>query len=169
MDFIEMLQVRSGEQVKYIARQVLETPELLEELWQLFIYGEPPIPQYAAWPIDHIARQDPSLFIPYTAGLVMLLEGPNHSAVHRTAAKTLSLIPIPEDVQGIVFDICLDKIMDPSVKPAVQVHSMQAAFNIAGDIPELKEELAIVIESGMEYGSAGFQNRGKKLLKRLRT
>jgi hypothetical protein len=167
MDFVNMLQVRSGTQVKYIASEVLKRPELLEELWQLFTTGEPPIPQYAAWPIDHIVQKAPSLFIPYTTGLVKLLEAPNHNAVHRTAAKALSLISVPEDLQGLLFDICLNKIMDPNEKPAIQVHCMQTACNIAGDIPELKEELATVIKSGMEYGSAGFRNRGMKLLKLL--
>ena len=169
MDFVNMLQVRSGAQVRYIASEVLKKPELLEELWQLFMTGEPPMPQYAAWAIDHIAKEDPSLFTLHAVELVKLLEAPNHhNAVHRTAAKTLSLIPVPEDWQGLLFDICLNKIMDPKEKPAIQVYCMQAAYNIAGDIPELKEELAIVIEAGLEYGSAGFQNRGMKLLKKLR-
>ena len=45
---------------------------------------------------------------------------------------------------------------------------MDIAYNIASDIPELKEELALVINDQMEFNSAGFKSRGKRILKKIK-
>jgi hypothetical protein len=44
---------------------------------------------------------------------------------------------------------------------------MTVLLNIVKYVPELKEELKIIIEDQMPYASAGFQSRGKKTLKAL--
>ena len=44
---------------------------------------------------------------------------------------------------------------------------MTVLYNITLKIPELADELKIIIEDQMPYGSAGFKSRGKKILKGL--
>jgi hypothetical protein len=50
---------------------------------------------------------------------------------------------------------------------AIKVFSMTVLFNISKNVPEFRDELAIIIEDQMPYGSAGFKSRGKKTLKGL--
>jgi hypothetical protein len=169
MDFkAALLSKSSRSQALHIRDIIIQQPERLAELWDLLVSGEKNLPQRVAWPIDHIAKHDPLLFEPYIEQAIELLEHPFHNSVHRSLSKVLSLLPIPEEYQGKLFDICLNKIADPAVKVAIQVHCMQTAYHIALDIPELCEELAMVIEEGMEYGSAGYTSRGKKILKAIR-
>jgi hypothetical protein len=52
---------------------------------------------------------------------------------------------------------------------AVRVFSMTVLCNLAGKLPELKNELIPLIEDQMPYGSAGFISRGRKVLKDLKS
>jgi hypothetical protein len=151
-----------------ITAAVLKSPERLGELWDIITQEAPPLPQRASWALDTISEKAPHLFEPYVETAVSLMQQPVHNAIHRNVAKVLLRFELPEDLQGPMYDICLNKLMNPNEKVAVQVHCMSIAYNIASDIPELKSELAEVIESGMEYGSAGYRSRGKKLLKKLK-
>ena len=45
---------------------------------------------------------------------------------------------------------------------------MSLAAKIAAGIPELQEELALVIESQMEFNSAAYKARGRRILNLLR-
>jgi hypothetical protein len=49
----------------------------------------------------------------------------------------------------------------------VKVFGMTVLANLCEKLPELKNELRIIIEDQMPYGSAGFKSRGSKILKKL--
>jgi hypothetical protein len=61
----------------------------------------------------------------------------------------------------------LQWLRSAKVAVAIQVWCMDIAARIAMPYPELREELAFVIEAQLPYGSAGFVSRGKKILKQL--
>lgn len=169
MNFREALTTEHSKKLALeIANTVTENPQFMEDFWGIIRDEAPPLPQRASWSLDKIVEQNPALMAPYLEEAIELLEHPNHNAVHRNIAKALSMITIPEHLQGILYDLCLNRIIDTKEKPAIQVHCMTTAFNIAKSIPELKEELAIIIEEGLDYGSAGFRSRGMRLLKQLR-
>jgi len=164
-----LLDNHSKAQALQITEAILADPGKLQELWALIRHGEPPLPQRASWPLDTISEAAPHLFAPYIEEAVEMLSQPSyHNAVHRNLAKVLMRLDIPEGLQGPLYDICLEKLLNPKEKAAIQVHCMAIAHQIAKGIPELKEELAIVIEEGMEYGSAGYRSRGRKVLKALK-
>ena len=50
---------------------------------------------------------------------------------------------------------------------AVRVFSMSVLARIAHDQPELKNELKIMIEDQLPFGSAAFLARARKVLKQL--
>lgn len=150
-----------------ISKYIGHDPDRFAELWQLIKTGEPPVPQRASWVLDTCLEAHPVLLEPYVAEAVSLLSKPNHNAVHRNLTKVLSRILIPEDLQGNLYDLCINWLINPQIAVAVKVHSMTIAANIAAGIPELEEELSFVIKDQMEFNSSGFKARGRHILKKL--
>jgi hypothetical protein len=74
---------------------------------------------------------------------------------------------IPDTVLEEAADVGF-KIMESKGEPiAVKVFAMTMLANICKKVPELKNELKLIIEDQMPYGSAGFRSRGGKILRQL--
>jgi len=137
-------------------------------LWQIIKNGDPPLPQRGAWALDETTLRYPELFDDILDEAVAFLPGKNHDAVHRAITKILGLRNnIPEKHQGILFSLAIDWMLSPAKPVAVKVHCMSIACTIALPIPELREELALVIKDQMELNTVGFSSRGNKILKKL--
>ncbi|WP_350178272.1 hypothetical protein [Phaeodactylibacter sp.] len=155
--------------MKYIAGQVISGAWPFQELWAIINTGDRPLPQRAAWAMDHTLERQPELMHTILDDAVGALLQPQHDAVYRMLLKGFDRLPdIPEDHQGVLYDRAIRWILDPKAGVAVRVFSISLAAKIAADIPELQEEVCLAIESQLEYGSAGFCNRGGKVLKRFR-
>ena len=84
--------------------------------------------------------------------------------------RMLTSHEISEEHSGFMVEYCLKAFQSAKEPVAVKVHAMQILFNIAQKEPDLKEEIALVIEHEMEYhATAGILSRGKKLLSKLRS
>ena len=137
-------------------------------LWEIIKTGEPPLPQRAAWVLDEATNRHPELFDGILDEAVAFLPGKNHDAVHRAITRILGMRPnIPEEHQGMLFSLAIDWMLSPTRPVAIKVHCMSMASTIAMPIPELREELALVIKDQMDLNTVGFRSRGKKILKRL--
>ena len=151
-----------------ITRQILTGVFTFEELWELIRNGDPPLPQRASWVLDTVTAEAPDSLQPYLPEAVSLLLQPNHNAVHRNLLKALERTAIPEEFQGELYDFCINALLNPKALPAIQAFSMSLASKIADGIPELQEELTLVIESQMEFNTAAYKARGRRILSILR-
>ena len=77
-------------------------------------------------------------------------------------------VDVPENLIGEVVDICFGLMESNNTPIAVKVFSMTVLANISIKEPDLKNELALIIEDQMPYGSVGFRNRGAKILNKIR-
>ena len=154
--------------VNRLAAIVAQSPALFAELWSLIKTGESPIPEYGTWLLESSFALNHDLIQPHLEDMIDFFPKPNHNAIHRGLSKILAQVEIPEDYQGELFSLCIDRLLSPQVHVAIKAHSMDIAYNIASDIPELKEELALVINDQMEFNSAGFKSRGKRILKKIK-
>ena len=77
----------------------------------------------------------------------------------------LSRMSVPEQEQAFLIDLCFRWILDNEETVAVKVYCMQIIANHL--YPELKYELRGVIEDRFSRSSAGFQSRGRKILKMI--
>jgi hypothetical protein len=139
----------------------------ISELMDCFFDPNLRICQRAAWPVGDLGEKYPTLLIPYLPALIENLKTPKHNAIMRNTVRTWQNMPIPEEFQGAVFEICFEYIIDPKIPIAVRAFSMTVCANICNDVPELKEELKIAIEDQLEFGSPGIRSRGNKILKQL--
>lgn len=137
------------------------------ELMDLFFEGNNRIVQRSSWVVSHVADRHIHLLHPYIEKMVDNLNNPVHVAVKRNTVRIFQDINIPDELLGKVADRCFTYLDDPKEAVAVRAFSMTVLYNICQKEPELKNELRLVIEEHIEYGSPGFKSRGKKILKKL--
>lgn len=163
----EILKEHSKQNAIRISEFIGQDKEIFSELMECFLGDEYRVTQRAAQIVSYCAEKYPALIIPYLKKIILNLRNDVHVAVKRNTLRVLQDIDLPSDLHGETADICF-KIMEDSKEPiAVKVFAMTVLVNICQEIPELKNELRILIEDQMPYGSAGFKSRGSKLLKRL--
>ena len=79
------------------------------------------------------------------------------------------MVDIPEKYAGKLYMLCQNYFENKEVPVAIRVFALQIMFNITEQEPDLKPELALLIENIITFDSnAGISNRGKKLLKKLK-
>ena len=151
-----------------VTDRILKQPELLKELFKLLKNGTATEKQRAAWPLGHIALADVSLFKPYLNSLIQLLDDNSHDAIKRNALKVLELSTLPKQIHAQVIEKCFPILINRSEPVAIRVYAMGILFQLCKTYPELSYELKSVIEADMEYGTPGYQSRGRKVLAGLK-
>ena len=163
----QLIAHHSKENAQALAAWVGEDPDRFAEVWKEMREGKPPLPQRLAWVVDFITQEYPEQGLPFRKEAIELLQRPYHNAVHRALSKMLSKLPIDEEEDGRLYDLCLSYIGNPRIHVAIQVHCMEIAWNIAKPYPELCQELWKVIDAHWEEGSAGYQARGRRIRKKM--
>jgi hypothetical protein len=90
-----------------------------------------------------------------------------HDAVKRNVMRLLQFIEIPKNLHGKTINCCLLFLSNPKEPVAVRVFALTVLSNLAVHHPAIKNEVIPIIESQLPYASAGFQNRGSKVLKKI--
>lgn len=150
-----------------IAKNIGPNQEDFDELMALFLGEEYRVTQRAAWVVSHCADDYPWLIEKHVEPMLLNLQKPVNDPVKRNTLRVLRYVKIPEDLMGIAADLCFEFLQSGKEPVAIKIHAMSILHNIVLQFPELKEELHIAIEDQMPYGSAGFKNRGGKVLKAL--
>ena len=144
--------------------------ESFGELMNIFFEDQKYLNKMAAWAAEHCFEAHPFLFESYLKRLVNYLKTPDlHQAFKRVILKVMAGTDIPEDMFDDLFEICYKFFTNTKETISVRVISMQVLFNISLKIPELQNEIALLIEDQLPYVTPGFQNRGNKILKQIRS
>jgi hypothetical protein len=133
-------------------------------LIELFLEEEYRVTQRLAWVIRFIALKNMFILKPHLEILVAQLRKPVHDAVKRNVLGLFEEIKIPSHLHDELVDLCFIFLANPQEAIVIRIFSMTILSKICKDIPELREELKIIIEDNLEHGSAGFKHRGKKIL-----
>jgi hypothetical protein len=167
MDLRSTLSQRCHKETSHqIARYIGSDQGRFSELMELVLGDDDQLSKYSAWVVQHCLENNPQLIEPHLEAMIQNLGKSNlNDSVVRSTVKALAETEIPEYLQGRVLQLCFDYLLDPKVAVAIRVHAMQAIFNISKNEPDLLMELLEVILEWMPYGSAGFNSRGRKILK----
>jgi hypothetical protein len=138
-----------------------------DQLMKLFFVNKYKITQRAAYSVGISIDNHPNLIEPYVEALIDNLDNKVHDAVKRNSVRILEKMDIPESHQGLLTEKCFQYLMSNNEPIAVKVFSMSILFNMVMKYHELKNELKIVIEDLMKYGTPAITSRGKKILKAL--
>ena len=143
-------------------------PDRFGELMEVFLGDDLRITQITSWVLSECVQSHPSLIEPYHAVLIQALsQDQRHGAIRRNIVRMYQYAPIAETIEGQLFDLCINFILDPKEAIAVKAFSMTVCERICKKHPDLSPELIICIESQMDNASAGVKNRGSKILRRL--
>lgn len=164
----QLLLIHSKENTILIRDYIFSQPPTFRDLMTLFTNSEYRLTQRTAWVVGMIGNEKPEWFYPYFGLLLKSLEKPKHDSVARNVYRTLQFLEIPEEHQGLLFDLCIRDLLNPKSAIAIKVFCMTVAFNITKIHSELKAELAAVIENQLPYASTGQLSRSMKLLKILK-
>lgn len=164
----QLLLEHSKANTELIANYIGGHQERFDILMELFLNNESRVAQRAAWVVGEVSKKHPDLVNKHLEKMVSNLRKKNlHDAIKRNTVRVLQEIAIPETLWGETADVCFGLLVSKNEPIAVKCFSMTVLLNIVKYVPELKEELKIIIEDQMPYASAGFQSRGKKTLKAL--
>jgi hypothetical protein len=160
----------SKPQMEKISRYVGKDPKRFAELIDVFLAGPYRVTQRASWPLSSIVEHNPMLIKPHLKTILgYLSKETEHVAVRRNILRLLQFIKIPRSFQSTTINLCFNFLGNPREPIAVRVFAMTVLANLAKENPDLKNEIIMVIEDQLPYGSAGFLSRGRKILKELKT
>lgn len=163
-----ILSERSKSHTRYIADEVIrDDAEAFGKLWQLIKEGEPPLPRRSVWIMELCVVNYPDLATPYIEEYVEHLELARHNAVQRHLTKILARRKLPQTQHGKLFDLSIKWLLSPQIHVAVKAHSMDIACQIAKGNADLENELLLVIRDQMEFNTAGFKARARKIFRQL--
>ena len=169
MDIKKKLQADSNvKRNRVLAQHILEHPQLFDELMQYFFSEDLRIAQRSSNVVNLCVEKNNLLIFPYLPKIIKGLKKTPHDAYKRNSIRLMQFIDLPEEHIGDVADICfkyLDSVKEPI---AVRAFSMTVLYNITKTYPEIKNELIMMIEDHLPYGSAGIKARGKNILRLLR-
>jgi hypothetical protein len=94
----------------------------------------------------------------------MLARKDVHNAVRRNIARLLQYVEIPEDLQGKVYSMCVDRVDDTEEPVAVRVFALAVAARIAESEPDLLAELKLIVKKHLSHTTAAFHARARRIL-----
>lgn len=164
----EILKGHTKAQKDKIVAYVANDKKRFASLVTVFLNGPYRVTQRAAWPMTYVVESNPKLLTPHLKEILRFLEKEGiHDAVKRNAIRMLQFIDIPKKYHAKVTDLCFRFLSNRKEAIAIRVFAMSVLSKIADAHPELKNELALLIEDEMPYASAAFRSRGRKVLKQL--
>lgn len=162
-------QVQSKARVMQLAIVAAESEAVLRELIGCFTSGDSRLTQRASWSLSWVARKNQTIIQPYIGMIVKQVCDPKaHDAVVRNGLRILEDLDIPEEFHGELLNACFDFIQKKHTAVAIKAFSLHVIFNLSEIYPEIRNELKLVIQENIEFETAAFQSRGKKLLAKLK-
>lgn len=148
---------------------VLANPSYFDELVQLTHSADQRIIMRASQCVGMIVDKEPNWILPYLHELVNLLDTIKVDSFKRNVMRLFQNVPIPEELEGRLFDYGMHFLQSLDEPIAVKAFSMTVVRKIAEKYPELALEAIHQIEILVrENYSAGVVNRGNKELQKLR-
>lgn len=158
-------QTHPKQQALHIAEFAAISDENFKELMGCFLGENVILTQRAAWSITLAASKNKAVIRPYIGSLVAQLTRTEvHDAVIRNSMRILEELIIPEEFHGEVLNTCFEFIQKRNTPIAIKAFSLNVLFNLSNSYPEIKNELKIIILRNMDYESAAFKSRAKKIL-----
>ncbi|ANI90014.1 hypothetical protein A9P82_12415 [Arachidicoccus ginsenosidimutans] len=151
-----------------IADYATSSKKRFDELMQCFLSNEYRLQQRAAWCVSMAARKNKQLIISYVPFLVQQLSRKDvHDAILRNSLRILQEVEIPAKYFGETMNACFAFVESATTPIAIKAFALTVLGNIAQHIPEIKNEIKLLIDFQINNASAGFKARAKQVLKQI--
>lgn len=162
-----LLKGNSRSYTEFVVDIVTNRPELVPELWDIYLAIEEPVSRRAAWVIDTATENRPEWAIPYLARLVDALSIFNHDGLKRHALRMIARLPFPDGTEGLLLNISFDWLMTPTESVAVKMYCIQILYRLSEKEPDILQELYDSIEYQFAEATPGFKSIGAKIMKQI--
>ena len=160
---------RSKNKVNEVLDYIGSDPDRLDELMTLVFCEDKTLSTNASWVLYHALDNEALDFSPYSHAAIDPMMHPTHPMIERGLLKLfITLDEWPEERFAGIVDHMMSIIMNTNSMIAAQALSMEALWKHLQPYPELLDELGIVVEEGIPYGSAGYKAKARKILKALK-
>lgn len=169
----QILMEHSKAQTMRIVRWVGQDTGRLQFLMQIFL-NDPPaqssdnvyrLTQRSAWAVRYIGEKEPAMMASWLPVLLENLQKPNlHDAIKRNTLNVFEPLDFPPEMDEILADLCFRYLGEVSEAIAIRCASMTILEKICRRIPELSDELRLMLEEELQHGSAGLKSRARKIL-----
>ncbi len=168
MDIREFLGMHSSRlNADILADKIGEDPAVFDTVWEIMLEDRYPESMRAAWSISVFVEKHPHFIESRIPEITEILPGIKSVSIKRCLLKLLTLLAVPEEQSGFLFDICFEIVESPSAEIAHKAYAMSILYNISEAEPGLKPELIALFESQLDDESAGIRSRSKILIKKL--
>jgi len=162
-----LLSDRSKKNYERLAAEIGNDSKQFGHVMELFFGGPYRVTHFAAHLLAKCCDMYPNLILPYLGQMIAVLNQDVHDSLKRNVVRTMQFIDIPEEHWDKTVEYCFQLLQSNKEAIAIKVFAMTVLANLCKKLPELKNELRIIIEDQMPYVSAGFKNRGSKILRQL--
>ncbi len=142
-----------------------EHPSEFKKIIDLALKNEYPNSWRATWVLSKIIDKNDKRITPYLDKFIYCI--PERPSGHqREILKILENFNFNEDIEGHVFDLCMNIWEDISKIPSVRIKAFSILFNIAKKYPELNNDIKYFTQSQyIETLSPGIKASIKKMIK----
>lgn len=165
----QLLKAHSRQNADIVESYVVETPGAIIRLMTCFFCDEVNVAQRAAQVVGNLGRNHPVMLEPWWEEMVTAAEEPVHDAIRRNVARYFSELELelPETLESRMVDSFTTWICEDKTPVAVAAFAMQFVADRCLRYPEHAQQVRQMIERKMDSASAGFQSRGKKILRQI--
>lgn len=162
-----LLKGNSRSYTDFVADILSNRPELLKDLWEIYLEMEEPVSRRAAWIIDTASEEKPAWVEPYLTRLIDKLPEFNHDGLKRHGLRMISRLPFPDNAEGQLLNIGFEWLLSPSESVAVKMYSIQILYRLSANEPDILQELYDTIEFQLDDGTPGFKSIGTKMMQQI--
>ncbi len=162
-----LLKGNSRSYTDFVADIVSKRPELIYELWEIYLAAEEPVSRRAAWIIDTASENKPEWVEPFLLALLNRLPGFNHDGLKRHALRMIARSPFPKGSDGELMKIAFEWLLSSTESVAVKMYCIQILYRLSASEPDILQELYDTIEFQMADGTPGFKSIGSKLMRQI--
>lgn len=162
-----LLKGNSRSYTDFIADIVNKRPELVSELWEIYLAVEEPVSRRAAWIIDTASESKPEWVEPFLPQLITKLPGFNHDGLKRHALRMIARMPFPPGTEGELLNLTFGWLVSVTESVAVKMYCIQILYRLSAYEPDILQELYDTIEFQLEDATPGFRSIGNKMMKQI--
>jgi hypothetical protein len=159
-----ILKGNSRSYTDFVADIVSNRPELVSELWEIYLAMEEPVSRRAAWIIDTASENKPAWVDPFLQELIEKLPVFNHDGLKRHALRIIARTTFPAGTEGELLNITFEWLLSPTESVAVKMYCIQILYRLSATEPDILQELYDTIEFQMADGTPGFRGIGSKMM-----
>lgn len=161
---------------------VLTNQDLIAELLKHMKRVHEKNSAYAARILELVVKKDNKVILPFLGEFTSLLNQLKFDGAVRASAKLIEILcshcfvklnpifidKLTNETLELFAEVCFDWMITDRAT-AIQAHSMYSLYLLGDKFDWIHDELVLVIDRNLPNKSIGYQNRGKKIIKAIKT